>query len=457
MKKKRLFLLLLFLILPSYAEISYDTLNISRPPAMRFGTGDTPEVKYEINKFQTDTNNNSINPNENKKENKDEVTAKTVDVQSLSDLSFKDLNVKYLSNEISSEMQSDSPYLLSDLAILYDSALKRSETIKYAIYKLSNPEENKPKEGAVKKILKPIASFSSVAGTALSSNPYMATGALIGGNLIGAVTGDDSKINYKFTKVNDADMVVLVRKIDELQKKLLFLYTDYISAKELYKMAQVNLEKRKIMYDEMHKSGSKEEILIADSYYRLAQENLSKAKSKFELSRTILQNLTGKEALLEIEKEDRENITPPPFENNASINGLENDEPAVNDEAEDTYFVDEFKDDLLQDNSESKDEKNNKKEERKKEKTVKNKKTNSDFLIQNNKENIKPDKTKSEKTKKDKSKTEIPFNWLNPNSKNPADNPSYNKLNDYDKNLPVRQWQELKDSLKKENNTLFSD
>lgn len=289
--KKLLPLLLLFFINPSYA-ITYETLNIQMPYSSRLGTGDNPEIQYEEIKTKTD-----------------EVVAKTLDENDIN-ISLKDLNIKFLSNEISGEIETDSTKLLSDLSILYNSAIQRSETIRYAIYKLSNPDENKPNETAIKKILKPIASFSSIAGTAISSNPYMATGALIGGSLIGAMTSDDNKINYKFTKVNDADMVVLVKKIDELQKKLLFLYMDYISAKELYQMAEDNLTKRKIMYEAIQKTGTREEILIADTFYRNAQEFSIKAKAKLDLSRTILENLTGKEALDTIEKtENKSNTT----------------------------------------------------------------------------------------------------------------------------------------------------
>jgi len=274
---------------PSYANLTYETINIPMPYYSKMGTGNTPETMYLEVKVGT---------------KKNEITAKTVE-NAREDLSLKDLNVKYLSNEITGEMEEESPKMLSDLSILYNSAIQRSETIRYAIYKLSNPEENKPDESAIKKILRPIASFSSIAGTALSDNPYMATASLIGGSLIGAATDDDKRINYKFTKVNDADMVVLVRKIDELQKKLLFLYMDYISAKELYNMSLDNLEKRKIMYETIQKDGTKEQLLVADTFYRSAQEYVAKAKAKYHLSRTILENLCGKEALETIEKADK--------------------------------------------------------------------------------------------------------------------------------------------------------
>ena len=284
---KKIILPFIFLLFSSPVfAITYETLNIQMPYASRLGTGNTPEVRYEEVKAET---------------KKNEVIVKTID-DTDNNLNFMDLNIKYLSDEIIDEMDSDSRKVLSDLSILYNSAIQRSETIKYAIYKLSNPEENKPDEGIIKKIIKPVASFSSIAGTAMSNNPYMAAGALIGGSLVGAITSDDKKVNYKFTKVNDADMVILVRKIDELQKKLLFLYMDYISNKELYNMAQDNLNKRKIMYETVQNNGTREEIIVADTFYRNAQEYLTKAKAKYDLSRTILENLTGPEALLEIEK-----------------------------------------------------------------------------------------------------------------------------------------------------------
>mgnify|MGYP005798564107 FL=1 len=284
---KKIILPFIFLLFSSPVfAITYETLNIQMPYASRLGTGNTPEARYEEVKAET---------------KKNEVIVKTID-DTDNNLNFMDLNIKYLSDEIIDEMDSDSGKVLSDLSILYNSAIQRSETIRYAIYKLSNPEENKPDEGIIKKIIKPVASFSSIAGTAMSDNPYMAAGALIGGSLVGAITSDDKKVNYKFTKVNDADMVILVRKIDELQKKLLFLYMDYISNKELYNMAQDNLNKRKIMYETVQNNGTREEIIVADTFYRNAQEYLTKAKAKYDLSRTILENLTGPEALLEIEK-----------------------------------------------------------------------------------------------------------------------------------------------------------
>ena len=128
----------------------------------------------------------------------------------------------------------------------------------------------------------------------------MASGALIGGGLLGALTRDDKELNYRFTKVNDADMVLLVRKIDDLQKKLLNLYVDYITKKEIMAMTLDNLEKRREIYDKSQ-NAPREELIIADVYYRNAQNAAKKAESEFWASRMILENLVGTEVLAQIE------------------------------------------------------------------------------------------------------------------------------------------------------------
>ncbi len=261
----------------------------------RLGVGDTIENKKEIQA--------KIKKNENKKK---KLETASVNNQEKS-LTYADLSLKMISKDVTDEMDTESPEILSDLSILYNSAIQKSETIKYAIYKLSNPDENKPNESAIKRVLKPIASFSSIAGTALSANPYMASGALIGGGLLNAFTTGDKEANYKFTKVNDADMVLLVKKIDELQKNLLNNYMNYRSQKELLKLSLQNLENRRKIYNTMQANSTttKEQLIVADTFYRNAQNTAKKAQSEYNLSRIILENLAGKEALDEIEKRDK--------------------------------------------------------------------------------------------------------------------------------------------------------
>lgn len=213
---------------------------------------------------------------------------------------YADLSLKRLANDVIYELDEDSSKINSDLAVLWNATVSRSETMKYAIYKLSNPDEDKPNESTMKKILKPIANFSSIAGASVAGNPFVATSALIGGGLANAFMKDDKELNYRFSKVSDADMVLLVRKIDTLQKKLLDLYVDYKTKQQLAKMTQENFEKREEIY-KLSQNKPQEELVIADVYYRNAKTNAQRAHDEYMTSRAILENLVGLEALKKIE------------------------------------------------------------------------------------------------------------------------------------------------------------
>ena len=291
--KKIAFLLLSFILLQLSAySIGYDELNLERPLHNRLGIGETPENNYEIK-------SNAQNSTQEKKEEvKKEI--------STYDLNYADLSLKRIAIDISDEIEEEQSTILEDLSTLWVAAAQKSETLQYTIYKLSNPDADKPNESLIKKIVKPIASFSTIAGTTFAANPFMASGALIGGNLLSALTSNASQeINYQFSKVNDADMVLLVRKIDDLQKKLLNLYIDFKTKERVYKMSLDNLDKREKIYKSMQNK-TKEELILADVYYRNAQNAASKAKNEYYASKTILEQLVGSEAVSEIQY--KENI-----------------------------------------------------------------------------------------------------------------------------------------------------
>lgn len=215
--------------------------------------------------------------------------------------SYADLSLKRLADDIAWELDEDSIQINSDLAVLWNATVNRSETMKYAIYKLSNPDEDKPNESTMKKILKPIANFSSIAGASVAGDPYVATTALIGGGLVNAFMKDDKEVNYRFSKVSDADMVLLVRKIDELQKKMLGLYVDYRTKQKLANLTKENFEKREEIFNSSQNK-SKEELAVVDAYYKDAKASMLLALDEYNTSRAILENLVGLEALKKIEE-----------------------------------------------------------------------------------------------------------------------------------------------------------
>jgi len=295
---KKSLILLSFLLLSTTHAIEVSDLKEPKPFLGKVGNTDKVETnaikeenKISKEKAQIVKNEAPIEP-----EKQNELKA---------DLSYADLSLQKLAQDVSYELEQDSAKTNFDLSILWNAAAQRSETMKYTIYKLSNPEEDKPNESTIKKILKPIAGFSSLAGASFAGDPYMATGALIGGGLVNAFMKDDKEINYKFSKVSDADMVLLVRKIDNLQKKLINLYMDYKTKQELVQLCEENYKKREEIFKQSQHS-SKEELTIADVYYRNAKTNYQKAKDEFATSRAILENLVGIEAIKKIEEEEEE-------------------------------------------------------------------------------------------------------------------------------------------------------
>ena len=290
-------ILLINVILLSLAAYSADLSDLTSPKPFLGRMSNSDKVESRTIKKDDDIEQKAqINAN------KEETQTITEQNSDSINSNWADLSLKKLANDVSYELEMDSAKINADLAVLWNATTMRSETMKYTIYKLSNPDEDKPDESTLKKILRPIANLSTLAGASVAGDPFVATGALIGGGLVNAFMKDDKEVNYKFSKVSDADMVLLVRKIDDLQKKLLDLYVDYRTKEKLFNMAKENFEKREQNYINSQKK-SKEELVIADVYYRTAKTQAQRAEDEFMTSRAILENLVGEDALNQIEED----------------------------------------------------------------------------------------------------------------------------------------------------------
>ena len=213
---------------------------------------------------------------------------------------YADSSLKDLSNEISKLLTIEKEEMLEHVQILWAGAALRSETIRFALYKLSNPDADKPDEGIIKKIIRPLSTASSIAGAGLG-DPFSATAALVGGHFMNALSFNDKDLNYKYTKVTDADMIVLITKVDNMQKRVVDEYFDYMTTYNLLVMAEKNLKKRQELYN----AGlyeNEEQLIVADAYYRSAIDNKAKIELEFLEHRAALEQLVGMEALLEFEK-----------------------------------------------------------------------------------------------------------------------------------------------------------
>ncbi len=281
--KKLILSILCIILFQSYGfAISYEDLNTIKDPAYRFGTTDEVENPMDIN--------TTI-------EKKAVMSDSSVED---ANLTYADLSIKRISKEISQDLQIDYDEILSDLSMLWQGAATKSDTIKFALYKLANPNEDKPDKNSIKKVLSTIANMSTLIGAG-TGNPLLASASLIGGNTLGILSQDTKALNYKYTKVGDADMIILVRKIDELQQKVVGIYYDYMTARELYNMRSEMANRRHYYYTQTQ-NGSKEMILIADAYYREALDLQKKAKNKFADKRAQLEQIVGPDTFKQFEE-----------------------------------------------------------------------------------------------------------------------------------------------------------
>ncbi|MBR6302129.1 hypothetical protein IKR55_05260, partial [bacterium] len=230
----------------------------------------------------------------------------------ITDMTYADLSIKRLSREVAQELEYEEKDMVSDLSLLWQGAATQSDTINFALYKLANPDADKPDEKSIKKVLTTIASMSTLVGASMG-NPILAGSSLIGGNILGIMGQDVKALNYKYTRVNDADMIILIRKVEDLQQKAIDLYYDYMSAKKQLEYANDLVKERQTKFELAQKNNAARElIVITDAYYRSSLDRQRTAKSEFFSKRAALEQFVGNETFLQFESEllARENGEP---------------------------------------------------------------------------------------------------------------------------------------------------
>lgn len=272
-----------FLLSAKSCAMTYEDLNSIKDPAYRVGASDDVEHKSNLIKPLATNAVKVVNP-----------------LEDIEKLTYADLSIKKISLELAQELNMEYDEMLGDLSMLWQGAATKSDIIKFALYKLSNPDADKPDDKSVKKVLQTIASMSTLVGAGIG-NPLMAGGSFVGGDILGIMSQDDKAINYKYTKVNDADMIILVRKIDELQQNVVDLYYDYNTTRKMFEMTSKMVKQRYQNY-QLAQGSSRELILIADAYYRDALDLQMKSRSDYYAKRAALEQLVGNETFKQFEE-----------------------------------------------------------------------------------------------------------------------------------------------------------
>lgn len=297
MKRNRFFLVFLSLIFSMQCclSISIEDITEPLPPAYRLGVGSAPENKYKVSE-----SNKVIKSKEATLDKKSEA---------IKNITYADLSLKKIAKEISDDAELESADMLADIQLLWIGAAQNSQTVKFIVYKLSNPDEDKPDESIVKKIIQPISTMGSLAGIGIG-NPIAAISSIMGSSVLGSLSVDDKDLNYKFSKVNDADMVVLIRKIEELQRKIIFYYFDYMTSRQALQRSDILVAKRRKDFSDI-KGLSDSQIIMLDVFYREALNKQSKLRSDFLSKRSALEQLAGMDSMTQFESvlEKREQKT----------------------------------------------------------------------------------------------------------------------------------------------------
>ena len=215
-------------------------------------------------------------------------------------LTINDLDMQNIANEIGDSLLDERENTLADLRILWEAAIEKSETIRFAIMKLSNPDGDKENKGVIKTILSPLASVAPIIGSGLSS-PVVGGGSIIGGGLLSSILSDDSAINHQLSRVTDADLIILAQEIDNLQQKLVNLYQHYIGSREKLHFADKVVDNRYKYYISAQKL-TPEAIAVADVFYRESLDLQYRARQEVLSSRAALEQFVGNNVIIALDK-----------------------------------------------------------------------------------------------------------------------------------------------------------
>ena len=295
MLKNKILLSAIFMglsLTPVFAEELSD-IEFPKPPAYRVGISAVPENQYI----------EAVKEKEFIKLDNQVARLGDSDRPDGADVSYSDLDIKRLSREIAQELECEENDMVADLTLLWQGAATQSDTINFALYKLANPDADKPDKNSLKKVLTSIASLTSFVGAGIG-NPIIAGSSLIGGNILGIMSQDTKALNYKYTKVTDADMIILIRKIEDLQQTAVNLYYDYMCAKKQLAMITKLVEERAKKVQLAQRNNVRREILVInDAYYRSALDRQRAAKTEFFAKRAALEQFVGNETFVQFENE----------------------------------------------------------------------------------------------------------------------------------------------------------
>jgi hypothetical protein len=202
------------------------------------------------------------------------------------------------------DLRDEEELSMSDIGMLWQAAVERSGTIRYAIEKLSRRDATgKPvdNDSFSKRMIQNLVHLGGVAGTMWTGTPA----GLIGSNMVQDLMAGNPQ-DSALSRVTDADMVILAKEIESLQSQLIQLYYNYRGAKERLALAQEASSTIAKYYDHAStQQGTTAETLqpLMQSMYDSAKQDEQSAQQEYNSSRTSLTMVVGPDAVAALEQQ----------------------------------------------------------------------------------------------------------------------------------------------------------
>ncbi|MGE0199847.1 MAG: hypothetical protein AB7P76_02625 [Candidatus Melainabacteria bacterium] len=204
------------------------------------------------------------------------------------------------------ELRDDEETSVSDIGMLWQAAVERSGSIRYAIEKLSRRDstgEPVSSDGLMKKVLHSTASLAGLAGTVVTGSPA----SMMGSNMLDTLLADDPT-QSALSKVTDADMIILAKEVELLQSRLIESYYGYQHAQRRWQLTQdathaLNQFAGNAAKGKTAAPGTDAATLetIMASMIQSASQDEAQAKQGYISARTELGLLVGPDALKALE------------------------------------------------------------------------------------------------------------------------------------------------------------
>jgi hypothetical protein len=211
-----------------------------------------------------------------------------------------------LHQQFTLELGEDQPQDLAHLSQLWQAAVERSQSIRYAIDKLSAKDasgKTVKNDIATKRLLNSIAQIGGATGSLLTGSPI---GLISGSVLTDAISTTTS--NQK--PVTDADMVILAKAVESLQSELLEAYYEFSFQRANVKLAEQLYQRFRLTFQQQRKalqtlndtSNTPYFLPLLESFLLQQQQEIQQTKQVYIRTKQQLTLIAGEPAVTTLEQ-----------------------------------------------------------------------------------------------------------------------------------------------------------